>query len=147
MITIHAALLFLSYAAFFVALISGIAFLNQEQRLKHKDPRLMRGGLLSLEAWDKINWTSVVAGFALFSVGIIQSLALAHREWGSFFNADPIELCALGTWAAYAIVLVLRLKVGLKGRRVVFLSVMAFGLVLFTLVGLSYMSGTRHTLF
>ncbi len=147
MITLHAAILFLSYAAFFVALISGIAFLKQEQRLKHKDPKLVGARILPLEAWDRINWTSVVAGFILYSIGMVQSLGLAHKEWGAFFNADPVELCALGTWVSYAAVLVLRLKVGLKGRRVIFLSVMSFGLVLFTLFALSYMSGTRHTLF
>ncbi len=144
----HAFIIFVSYAAFAVALLTGMLFLVQESRLKRKDPRVLAVGvILPLELLDRINLYAVVAGFTLFSIGMLQGSRLARLEWGSYFNGDPKELWSLITWAAYAAVLALRLSRGLRGRRVVFLSVLSFALVLFTFVGVNHLVASRHAFF
>ena len=147
MIGLHAGIIFISYLAFFLALVSGLAFLVQERRLKRKDPRVLYSSLLPLEWLDRLNLYAVVVGFLLFSLGMVGGHFLARKEWGSYFSGDPIETLSLLAWSAYAVVLALRLRVGLRGRRVVFMSVMSFGLVLFTLVGLNHWWGGRHAFF
>ena len=144
MIISHAFIIFASYAAFALALLTGVLFLAQESRLKHKDPRVLDASALPLELLDRINLYAVIAGFALFSIGMLEGSRLARLEWGSYFNADPKELWSLATWAAYAAVLGLRLTRGLRGRRVVFLSVMSFALLAFTALGVNYLTATRH---
>ena len=144
MIFSHAFIIFASYAAFALALLTGVLFLAQESRLKRKDPTLLASGAVPLELLDRINLYAVVAGFTLFSAGMITGSWLARLEWGSYFNADPKELWSLITWGAYAAVLGLRLTRGLRGRRVVFLSVMSFALLAFTFFGVNYLTGTRH---
>ncbi len=143
----HATVIFLSYLAFFVAVVSGILFLAQERRLKKKDPRILRDQPIPLELLDRINWAAVVVGFFLFSVGMIQGHLLARTNWGSFWTGDPKEIWSLLTWGCYAAVLALRLTAGLKGRRVIFMSVMSFLLVMFTFVGVNYWIGGRHVFF
>ena len=140
----HAFIIFASYAAFALALLTGVLFLAQESRLKRKDPTLLASGAVPLELLDRINLYAVVAGFTLFSAGMITGSWLARLEWGAYFNADPKELWSLITWGAYAAVLGLRLTCGLRGRRVVFLSVMSFALLAFTFFGVNYLIGTRH---
>mgnify|MGYP001593864766 CR=1 FL=1 len=147
MIALHALVIFASYIAFFAAVVSGVGFLVQESRLKRKDPRVLRGQGIPLELLDRTNGISVVIGFALFSVGMIQGHLLAKRNWGSYWSGDPKEIWSLLTWAAYAAVLGLRLTAGLKGRRVVFMSVMSFLLVMFTFVGVNYLMGGKHVFF
>ena len=147
MIAAHALILFVSYGAFFLALLTGTLFLVQERRLKLKDPRILTAPSIPLEVLDHVNLYAVVIGFILFSVGMLEGSRLARVEWGSYFNGDPKELWSLVTWAAYAVVLGLRLSVGLRGRRVVFMSVMSFLLVLFTFVGVNYWVGGRHVFF
>ena len=147
MITSHAFVIFASYAAFAVALLTGVLFLAQESRLKRKDPTLLASGAVPLELLDRINLYAVVTGFVLFSAGMVEGSRLARMEWGSYFNADPKELWSLATWGAYAAVLALRLTRGLRGRRVVFLSVMSFLLVMFTFVGVNYLVGGKHVFF
>lgn len=137
-IGLHAGVLFSSYLAFFLAVVSGLAFLMQERRLKLKDPRFLISSALPLELLDRINLYAVVTGFLLFTFGMGQGYWMVHRAWGTFLLWDPKELASLLTWAAYAGVLVLRLRVGLRGRRVVFISVLSFGLVLFTLLGVQH---------
>ena len=143
---LHAAVIFSSYLAFFVAVITGVLFLLQERGLKLKDPRVLRGPTLPLEALDRINLTAVVVGFGLFSFGMIQGHFLAQQNWGAYFSGDPIEVWSLITWVAYGAVLGLRLSAGLKGRRVVFMSVMSFGLLMFTFLGVHYLLRSRHVL-
>jgi len=145
-ILLHAAVLFASYAAFFVAVVTGVLFLIQERRLKRKDPRVLQA-ILPLEVLDRVNLGSVVVGFALFSFGMIQGFFLARAQWGMFFSGDPKEVWSLLTLGAYALVLGFRVKVGLKGRRIVWMSVMSFLLVLFTFVGVNYLIGGRHVFF
>ena len=149
MITLHALVIFVSYAAFFCAVVTGVLFLIEEQWLKRKDPRILRGFGLPLEFLDRVNRWAVIVGFSLFSVGMLEGLFLARANWGSFWNGDPKEVWSLLTWGAYAGVLSLRLTAGLRGRRVVLMSVMSFLLVMFTFVGVNFLigSGSRHIFF
>ncbi|MBI3318612.1 MAG: cytochrome c biogenesis protein CcsA [Candidatus Omnitrophica bacterium] len=147
MIALHAWMILLSYLAFFAAVVSGGAFLTIERRLKRKDPLLLRSRVIPLERLDQINLISVVLGFLLFTFGMAQGSILAKKNWGAFFNADPKEVWSLLTWGAYLAVLGLRLRAGLRGRRVVWLSVMSFLLVMFTSVGVNLFLGGRHTFF
>lgn len=145
MIFSHVFIIFASYAAFVLALLTGVLFLAQESRLKRKDPTLLAShGAVPLEVLDRINLYAVVAGFTLFSAGMLTGSRLARAEWGAYFNGDPKEFWSLITWGAYLGVLALRLTRGLRGRRVVFLSVMSFALLAFTFFGVNYFTGTRH---
>ena len=146
MIVLHAAVLFCSYAAFFVAVVTGVIFLVQERRLKRKDPRVLQA-VLPLEVLDGLNLWSVLVGFSLFTSGMIQGFFLARTQWGTFWNGDPKEVWSLLTLGAYAMVLGLRLKPGLRGRRIVLMSVMSFLLVMFTFVGVNFLIGGRHVFF
>ena len=147
MIAAHAFIIFVSYGAFFLALVTGMLFLLQERRLKQKDPRILTAPSIPLEVLDHVNLYAVVTGFVLFSVGMLQGSRLARLEWGAYFSGDPKELWSLITWIAYAVVLGLRLTAGLRGRRVVFMSVMSFLLVMFTFVGVNYFVGGKHVFF
>lgn len=147
MIALHATVLFTSYLAFFVALISGLLFLVQERGLKRKDPRLLSIRAAPLEALDRVNLFSLMVGFTLFTLGTFQGLLLARSNWGAYFTADPKEIWSGLTWGAYATLLLLRLTRGFRGRRMIFLSVMSFLLVIFTFLGVNYWVGSRHVFF
>ena len=147
MVALHAWVTFASYAAFFAAVVTGIAFLVQERRLKRKDPGLLAAASAPLELLERINRWAVIIGFCLFSVGMVHAFFLARSSWGAFWSWDPKETSSVATWGAYALVLWLRLTVGLRGRRVVLMSVMSFLLVMFTFVGVNYFLGGRHVFF
>ena len=131
MIPLHAAVLFVSYAAFFAAVVTGLGFLAQERRIKRKDPAVLRAGAIPLELLDRVNLWCVVAGFTLFTFGTAQGCLLACGEWGAGFTPE-LKVWSGVIWVAYACVLWLRLTAGLRGRRVILLSVMSFLLVVFT---------------
>ena len=144
MINSHATILFLSYLAFLVAVVTGVVFLLQDSLLKRKDSRVLSWRWVPLEILDKINLWAVAVGFALFTFGFLQGLFLARVNWGSFWTWDAKEIWSLVTWIAYALVLGLRVTVGLKGKRVVLMSVVSFLLVMFTFVGVNHLAASRH---
>ncbi len=141
---LHALVIYVGVAAFFLAVVTGVAFLVQERRLKLKDPTVLRSGAIPLEMLDRVNLWAVIVGFALFSVGMLQGVFLAQRFWKGFWEGDASVVGSIVTWAAYAVVLWLRITAGLRGRRVVFMSVMSFLLVIFTVVGVNYCVVSRH---
>ncbi len=143
----HAGVIFASYAAFFLAVLTGVAFLVQEGRLKRKDARILAMPTIPLDLLDRVNFWAVVIGFSLFSFGILKGVFLARENWGAFWTWDPKEVSSGFTWLAYAAVLVLRATVGLKGRRVVLMSVVSFLLVMFTFIGVNYLVGGKHVFF
>ncbi len=143
MIALHAFVLFVSYAAFAVAVATGIGFLVQERWLKRKDPRILRCPL-PLELLDRVNLWAVIVGSILFLTGMGMGSVLARARWGSFWSGDPKEIWSLLTLAAYAGILALRWSAALRGRRVVWLSVMSFLLVVITFVGVNTFTGSRH---
>jgi len=147
MIALHAAVILSGYLFFFVAVVTGVAFLIEEGRIKAKDPFVFHSFALPLELLDRMNLIAVVVGFILFSLGMVPGLLLARKTWGAFWTGDPKEVWSFLTLGAYTAVLILRLTVGLKGRRVVFLSVMSFLLVIFTFAGVNFLIGSRHAFF
>lgn len=146
MIALHAAVLFASYAAFFLAVVTGVLFLVQERWLRRKDPRILSAGI-PLELLDRLNLWAVGMGLALFGAGMAQGLFLARRTWGSFLSGDPKEIWSGLTLAAYALVLGLRVTARLRGRRLVWMSVASFALVIVTFVGVNLFIGGRHVFF
>ncbi|MCM8794654.1 MAG: cytochrome c biogenesis protein [Candidatus Omnitrophica bacterium] len=144
---LHGSVLFASYGAFLLAVVTGVLFLVEEGRLKRKDSRILASRAIPLDLLDTVNFWAVLSGFLLFSLGIVKGFSLARQSWGGFWRWDPIEVASGMTWLAYAVVLVLRATVGLKGRRVVFMSVMSFLFVMFTFVGVHYLAGSKHVLF
>ena len=140
----HIALSLVSYAAFLLACLSGILFLIQERQLKAKHIGRLFRSLPSLATLDRVNWCAIAGGCALFTLGLLCGMIGRHatvRQWVSW---DPKEGLAYLTWAAYAVLLVVRWLSTLRGHKVALLSIWGFGLVLFTFFGIHTLLPTWH---
>lgn len=144
MVVIHILCSLTSYLAFLVAFVAGILFLIQERQLKRKTLGVLFHRLPPLETMDRINFTAIGMGFALLSVGLLCGLAGTRRFLGQWWTGDPKAVLTIGLWAAYLLLWVMRLRATLRGRRVALLSVLGFGLVLFTFVGASWLLPSMH---
>jgi cytochrome c-type biogenesis protein CcsB len=141
---IHATLAFLGDAIFALAFCAGVVYLIQERRLKSK-----RGGpfyqtLPSLQVLDEINYRSLTIGFPLLTLGIVTGAAWAEFAWGSYWSWDPKETWSLITWLVYAAVLHQRLMVGWRGKKAAIMSIVGFGVLLFTFLGVNLLVGGLH---
>jgi cytochrome c-type biogenesis protein CcsB len=137
---IHVPVMFTAYAAFAVAFAIGIVYLIQERHLKSKHPSKLSEALPALEPLDTMIYRLIGWGFPVLTLGIILGARWAYDAWGRYWGWDAKETWALITWFTYAIYLHMRLVMSWRGRKTVILSVAAFAIVLFTYIGVNYLS-------
>ncbi len=119
--------------ASFNSVAVGFATLGLAAGLMLKDDRMdLTGRFLS---WTFLLWCGMVAAGSYW----------ASIAWGRFWGWDPIECWSLGTILIYAFVLHLRIKPQWRiGYRSALMSVLPFGLMLFTTYGLVFVMRSVH---
>jgi cytochrome c-type biogenesis protein CcsB len=139
-INIHPIVLMTSYAAFANAFGVGVALLIQERQIKSRKPTALCYRLPSIEELDTLNYKIIVAAFPVLTVGIIMGGIWAYNAWGRFWGWDPKETWAFITALIYAGYLHMRFVAGMRGRKAVYVSMLGFASVVFTFIGVNYLS-------
>ncbi len=129
--SVHILFALFGLALFAIAAGSALVYLWSERGLRqHRGGR--RPGT-SLEALDKLNRRAIGFGFPVFSVAIVSG-----AMWWAQLR-DPGQhllqlLLSLGAWLIFAVLLVMRVWVGLRGRRSAQFTVAGFASALAVLV-------------
>lgn len=137
---IHVPVMFISYAAFAHAFAVGLAYLLQERQMKSKNPGSLSFRLPPLEDLDQLIYRIIRWAFPVLTLGVLLGARWAYDAWGRYWGWDAKETWALITWFVYLIYLHMRLVVGWRGRKTAYLSLAGFVFVLFTYVGVNYLS-------
>lgn len=137
---IHVPVMFISYAAFANAFAVGLAYLLQEWQMKSKKPSALAFRLPSLEELDTLIYRIIAYATPILTLGVLLGALWAYDAWGRYWGWDAKETWALITWIIYMVYLHMRLVVGWRGRKTAYLSLAGFGVVLFTYVGVNYLS-------
>lgn len=130
-LTIHVSFSFFSYAAFAMAFVVSIIYLLSGKKDK--------------DSLDILSYKTILFGFPFLTLGIVTGAVWANIAWGSYWSWDPKETWALITWVVYGIYLHLRLQRGWKGTKCAWLSIAAFGFVIFTYFGVNYLLSGLHS--
>jgi cytochrome c-type biogenesis protein CcsB len=85
---------------------------------------------------------AMALGFPWLTLSILTGAIWAHNAWGRYWGWDPKETWALVTWLWYLLILHLRPLRRWRSRRLAVLTVVGFGLVLFTFVGVPWLVRT-----
>jgi cytochrome c-type biogenesis protein CcsB len=140
----HVIFAFLGNAIFALAFCCGVMYLIQENQLKSKRMGAITKRLPPLKTLDDLNYQSLKFGFPLLTLGIITGSVWADYAWGRYWNWDPKETWSLITWLLYAALLHQRLTVGWRGRKAAMMSIVGFGAVLFTFLGVNLLLSGLH---
>lgn len=117
-------------ALFFLAGAAATLFLVQERRLKQKKKLARVGGLPPLDTLDRAVHRFLVIGFPLLTVGILSGSFWAYQlESGS---PDEVMRIVFGyaTWLLIALVLLLRVAAGWRGKRSAYGTLLALSFAL-----------------
>jgi cytochrome c-type biogenesis protein CcsB len=142
---IHTTLAFLGNGFFVIAFAGSILYLVQERQLKSKHPGAIFHRLPSLDVLDRLHYRSLAIGFPLMTFGIITGAVWAASAWGSYWSWDPKETWSLITWFIYAALVHARFAYGWRGRKAAWLSIVGFGAILFTFLGVNLILGGLHS--
>ncbi|MBF0472428.1 MAG: c-type cytochrome biogenesis protein CcsB [Nitrospirae bacterium] len=141
---IHTMLAFLSYASFGLSCGLGIMFLIQYHFVKSKKLSGLFKRLPSLNILDDVNYRLIKTGFFLLTLAIISGSLWSETAWGSYWLWQPKQVWSLITWLIYAMIIHLRRKVGLRGRRGSILAILGYIVTLFTFFGVDLLLKGQH---
>ena len=129
-IAVHVAALLAADTALVFSLLASFLYLMQERRLKRKAAPRFFAWLPPLETMDRIAQSTLVLGFLSMTLGLFAGSLIAQERVGATYFQDPKVVLSFGMWLIYVFVLLLRQSQGLRGRQAVYVSSIAFLVVL-----------------
>ena len=138
---LHVTFAILAYAAFTFSFVLSILYLIQNRQLRRRQTGVLFSRLPALEVIGRMNRTSVSIGLAVLALALVIGMVRARELWGTL--ADPKILWALITLVVYALLLWMDRR-GWEGRRVAILSILGFGVVLFSYTVVNLYFSTEH---
>ncbi|HEX6623598.1 MAG TPA: cytochrome c biogenesis protein CcsA [Pyrinomonadaceae bacterium] len=105
----------------------------------------LRAGLPSLEKIDSLMYKTAGITFAGLALLLITGAVWANESWGRYWGWDPKEVGALVAWLTYGAFLHVRISRGWTGRPAAYFALVAFLLILFTYLGVSYLLPGMHS--
>ena len=142
---IHIATAIVAYGAFGFAAVLAVMYLFLEGQLRKK-----RFGVFfdlpALDRLERIGGRFVASGFALLTLSLAIGICyqLATGVLGADDPTEPHTILALVTWVACGVLVALRWRALLEGRRQVVAILIVFALVVVTYLGVPLLVGGNH---
>ncbi|MDP3921307.1 MAG: cytochrome c biogenesis protein CcsA [Candidatus Omnitrophota bacterium] len=144
--TVHIVSAFFAYACFTISFTAGVLYLMQQRELKRKNPGQVYYRLPSLEELEGLIYQPMIWGALLLLVAVGVGFFWSKLAYGEFSFLDPKTVSTLVTAALYLAVLFLHYVSSQRGKKVVVLSMVAFGMVLFSFLGTRFLEGSHNFL-
>lgn len=129
-IAVHVAALLAADTALVFSLFASMLYLLQERRLKAKGTRGFFAWLPPLDTMDRIAQSTLVVGFLCMTLGLFAGSLIAQERVGATYFRDPKVLLSFAMWLIYVSILLVRQSKGLRGKQAVYVSSIAFLVVL-----------------
>ena len=140
-IAIHVTAAIISSGIFIVAATTTVMYLFAERSAARAAAGSPAGGIMRRlpkpQVLDRLAYRTVVFGFPIWTFAIIAGAIWADQAWGRYWGWDPKETWAFITWVAYACFLHARATAGWRGRKAAVIQLVAFGCLMFNLVGVN----------
>ena len=142
----HGIAMILGGASITFATASAFLSLLGSRKLKRKEVMQVLGKVPNIEKLERMNLLGVRVGFVLLTIGLISGLGLASKPGTGIvaWLADGKVICTIAAWVLLGIILVLSRLLLLKGKMRAYMTVVAFVLVLFAILGVTVLGATQH---
>lgn len=137
----HVATAIVSYGCFGVSCSMAILYLLKLGSVSPEE----KGLIPSCTILDYFVHSLNVLGFAFQTLLLITGAVWAEEAWGTWWSWDPKETWALITWLVYAAYLHGYKSWNWKGKKGAIITIIGFAVVLFTLVGVTFLLGGLHS--
>jgi ABC-type transport system involved in cytochrome c biogenesis permease subunit len=132
---IHGGLLLLAAVGVCVGFLASVMYLVQAWKLKAKLAPREGIRLFSLERLEAMNRRAINLAFPLLTAGVLVGAVIMVQNQESLSGwSDPKVIGAIVLWFVFVLLLYLRYGLHLSGRRLALLTILAFALMLITLV-------------
>lgn len=122
---LHIWSLYISIGLLGMAFGAGLLFTYTEKRIKNKMPLAgFTRDMPSLAVYDKVNAITVVAGFPLYTLGLMSGFIWAPMTQSVMEN--PKVLLSLFVWFLYSLLFYQRAALGYRGRKTAVMAIAIF---------------------
>lgn len=136
LLKLHIAMIHLSYIIFFAASAAAVLYLIQDNAIKNKRTGVIASRLPDLSLLDKINYRSIGLAFPILTLSIFFGLLWSRNVHGIYWwGYDSRQFSSIILWLVYALILHMRLSAKMRGRKVAFLSIAAFFIIVLSVLG------------
>ncbi|MHC4509216.1 MAG: cytochrome c biogenesis protein CcsA [Planctomycetota bacterium] len=146
----HAIAMILGGAAAMLAMASAVLYLFARRKLKQKDLLGVLGKVPNVEKLERMNLFGLKSCFVLITFGLVSGMGLVAATSTSLdmtahdWLTDPKIVLVAVVWLLLGAILALWKTVKLKEKTIAHVTIVAFALILFAVVGTSVFCGTGH---
>jgi len=140
----HVTSTIVAFSSFAIATMTSALYLLLYRELHSTRPGFIFQRIPSLETLDVMSRRAVKLGFVLFTLGILTGMMWAKGAWGFFWRWDPKMCTSLTVWLIYAGYLWMRTRKTWNGRRVAYVALFGFAMLIFTFVLVDLIFHTEH---
>lgn len=142
----HAVSMILAGASAMLATASAVLYLYSRRKLKRKDLLGILGKVPNVEKLERMNLLGVKLCFILLTFGLVSGIGLSiSLKWATrAWLTDPKIVLIEIVWLLLGVILVLWKTVKLKEKTIAQMTLVAFALILFAVVGTKVFCGTGH---
>ncbi len=142
----HGVTMLLGVASIMFATTSAFLYLLGSYQLKRKRIMQVLGRVPNIEKLERMVLFGVRVGFVFITLGVISGMGLVMVLGTSILGwlADIKVICIVAAWILLGAILVLNRFFLLKGKVKAYITMIAFVLILFAILGVTILGGTRH---
>ncbi|RKQ63537.1 ABC-type uncharacterized transport system permease subunit [Thermovibrio guaymasensis] len=137
---VHIVSAFFGYSAFMFSAILSVIYLIFERHLKRKKFSIFFFKLPSLTKLESIIYTSITVGFVFITISMFVGAVWSEELFGTYWSWHPKQVATLISWFTYAGIIHLYLYGNWKGKRICYLSILGFSIILLNFLGVNLLS-------
>jgi ABC-type transport system involved in cytochrome c biogenesis permease subunit len=143
----HVTSALLGYAAIAISAVYGFLYLMLYHEIKASRFGVIYKKLPSLEVLEEMSFRATLFGFTLLTIAIAMGVLWLPRAFRNFSYFDPKLIGTFLIWLLYGGGLLAKRVIGWKGRKMMVLSLSAFGLAIFSLTIINIFFSEFHTFY
>lgn len=141
----HVTAALLGYTGISLSAAYGFLYLMLYHEIKSSRFGLVYSRLPNLEMLEKMSHKAEVFGFILLTVAIAVGMVWLPRAFPDFSYLDPKLVGSLAIWVLYAVGLTAKKVFGWQGRKMMILTLVAFGFVFLSMTLINMVMSGFHT--
>lgn len=142
--SMHIISAFFAYAAFTISFAAGILYLIQQHELKSKQVGKFYQKLPALHVLEQLIFQPMVWGAGLLILAVGVGFLWSKSAFNELWLTDPKTLATVLSALIYSVILYLHYVSSFRGKRVIVLSLFAFGMILFSFLGMRFIDGSHN---
>ena len=137
---LHIAFSLATYAVLTLAAIAGVSTFLQDRALKNKKATILTRALPTLSAGEVLELRLLGLTAGILVIGLLTGMAVQYFDTGELLVMNHKTVLSLATFAIVVILLAVRHKTGLRGRKAARLILLAYLLLTLAYPGVKFVT-------